>query len=125
MLEFPDLWEDPDIQEFFDNAYSITGDLNTYPPCREEESVFYIENLTKNTGNLLFTRELSIMTPAASDILLQITHAQPDKETQETENQTINIRKWLFTAIDGGRNSTVLRLDSSHNTAGNFSLPEP
>ena len=60
MLEFPDLWEDQDIQEFCDKAYSITGDPKTYPPCREEVSVFNIENLKKNIGNLLFNRGLSI-----------------------------------------------------------------
>ena len=54
----------------------------------------------------------------SSNIILQITHSEMGTQSTDIDNCT-----WKFTAIDGGGNSIMLRIDSSLNTAGNLLTP--
>lgn len=122
--QHPDLWQSDGMDEFRKMAYEVTGDPEKYPPPKEEDGWgVELDSLSKNIGELLFSKGMPIMKPTSDAIYLQITHSNFKQQTNIIDNCTVNHRQWRGVASDGDKMSIVMRIDSTLNTAGNLLAP--
>ncbi|EJK66323.1 hypothetical protein THAOC_12765 [Thalassiosira oceanica] len=124
VVQTPELWASPHMEEVRRLAYMITGDPTKWPSFRQREGWGKtVEDLTKAIGKGMYERTLSTNKLDGSPIILQIIQTEETSVASDVGNTHLSTKKWKLAALDGDGIPIVLRVDSTLNAAAALLTP--